>query len=298
MAARTAPDEPSGADPRDPGPARLRSPGPAGPRGPGPDDRASGAAAGPAYPIASVDNALRLLLMFRDHKRLRLSEAAEALGVADSTAHRLLAMLVHHDFARRDDSLRLYLAGPALLEIGLAAVRNLDIRHLARPVLAELAQQIDETVHLAQLEGGRIRYIAGAESGRDLRVADRTGQLMPAPRTATGKALLAELTTSQLDELFPADSSSPADGLTAAERAALHEELAHVRERGYATNHREPDEVVSVATVVRDRRDIAIAAINASAPAARMDQKRRPLVARQLHAAAVQLERLLANAVG
>ncbi|GAA3742592.1 IclR family transcriptional regulator [Streptomyces tremellae] len=296
MAARTAPDEPNGAGPREPAAAGLRGSSPAGPRDPDPDGRAS-ATAGPAYPIASVDNALRLLLMFRDHKRLRLSEAAEALGVADSTAHRLLAMLVHHDFVRRDDA-RLYLAGPALLEIGLAAVRNLDIRHLARPVLAELAQQIDETVHLAQLEGGRIRYIAGAESGRDLRVADRTGQLMPAPRTATGKALLAELTTSQLDELFPADSSSPADGLTPAERAGLHQELARVRERGYATNHREADEIVSVATVVRDRRDIAIAAINASAPATRMDRRRRPLVARQLHAAAVQLERLLANAVG
>ncbi|WP_329457218.1 IclR family transcriptional regulator [Streptomyces sp. NBC_01497] len=259
---------------------------------------------GPAYPITSVDNALRLLLMFRDHKRLRLSEVAQALGVADSTAHRLLAMLIHHDFVRRDDTLRVYVTGPALLEIGLAAVRTLDIRNLAGPVLAELARQVDETVHLAQLEGGRIRYLAGAESGRALRVADRTGQLMAAPRTATGKALLAELTAGQLDELFPTLPASPpgpattADGLTAPERQELDEELARVRERGYATNYREAEEIVSVATVVRDRRDIAIAAINASAPAGRMDRRRQTLVVRQLHAAAVQLERLLSTAVG
>ncbi|MGQ4514524.1 IclR family transcriptional regulator domain-containing protein [Streptomyces sp. DW26H14] len=265
---------------------------------------------GPAYPIASVDNALRLLLMFRDHKRLRLSEAAQALGVADSTAHRLLAMLIHHDFVRRDNALRVYVPGPALLEIGLAAVRTLDIRNLARPVLAELAQQVGETVHLAQLEGGRLRYLAGAESGRALRVADRTGQLMPAPRTATGKALLAELTASQLDELFPvlpststdaastdATATATTDGLTRREREELDAELSLVRERGYATNYRAAEEIVSVATVVRDHCDIAIAAINASAPATRMDRRRQTLVVRQLHAAAVRLEGLLSSAV-
>jgi len=34
----------------------------------------------PQYPIESVDNALRLLLMFRDRGEIRLSEAREALG--------------------------------------------------------------------------------------------------------------------------------------------------------------------------------------------------------------------------
>jgi DNA-binding IclR family transcriptional regulator len=255
--------------------------------------------AGPSYPISSVDNALRLLLMFRDRKRLRLSEVAQSLEVADSTAHRLLAMLTHHDFVRREDDLRVYVAGPALLEIGLAAVRNLDIRTLARPILADLALKVEETVHLAQLEGGRIRYLMGAESGRALRVADRTGQLMAAHHTATGKALLAELTASQLDELFPTVASAQtADGLTRAERTELDDELALVRERGYATNFRDSEEIVSVATVVRDRRDIAIAAINASAPASRMNRRQRTVVVRQLHAAAVTLEGLLSNAVG
>src|SRR5438445_95538 len=36
----------------------------------------------PTYPIGSVNNALRLLLMFRDHPLIRVSEAGTALGVA------------------------------------------------------------------------------------------------------------------------------------------------------------------------------------------------------------------------
>ncbi|MCF3961894.1 IclR family transcriptional regulator [Streptomyces fuscigenes] len=256
------------------------------------------AGTGPAYPIASVDNALRLLLMFRDRRRLRLSEAARDLGVADSTAHRLLAMLIHHGFVRREDGDRGYAAGPALLEIGLAAVRGLDIRSVAGPVLDDLARQVDETVHLAQLEGGRIRYLAGAESGRALRVADRTGLLMPAHRTATGKALLAQLTPAQLDELYPVAvaEDSPA-GLTVPEREALDAELAQVTERGYADNVRDR-EIVSLAVVVRNGRGAAIAALNASAPATRMDGPRRAEVVEHLRTAAARLEDLLSGALG
>ena len=53
----------------------------------------------PTYSIEAVDNALQLLQLLRDGGALRLKDAAEELGVAPSTAHRLLAMLVYRGFA-------------------------------------------------------------------------------------------------------------------------------------------------------------------------------------------------------
>jgi DNA-binding IclR family transcriptional regulator len=260
-----------------------------------PDERPiSDAKPGPAYPIASVDNALRLLLMFRDHGQLRLSEVATSLGVAHSTAHRLLAMLVHHDFVRQDGDLRTYVVGPALLDVGLAAVRRIDIRTYAQPVLDDLSAATEETVHLGQLEGTSVRYLAAAESDQPLRVAARTGQLLPARSTANGKALLAELSRVQVDELFPVSTEAGTpEALTAEEREELHLELERVREMGYATNYRRGVDIVSVAVVVRDRQGVAIAAINASAPATRMTKKRRLEVLYMLRAAARRLEEIL-----
>ena len=59
------------------------------------DDRPGEAGRGhgprPTYPIESVDNALKLLGMFRKRQLVRVSEAGDALGIARSTAHRLLA---------------------------------------------------------------------------------------------------------------------------------------------------------------------------------------------------------------
>ena len=130
---------------------------------------------GPAYPIASVNNALLLLLLFREQPRVRLTDACKYLGVAHSTAHRLLAMLAHHGFVQQEPVTRAYIAGPALVEVGLAVVGSLNVREQARPMMEELAAETGETVHLGVLEGDQVRYVDAVESERALRVVARTG---------------------------------------------------------------------------------------------------------------------------
>jgi IclR family transcriptional regulator, acetate operon repressor len=228
----------------------------------------------PAYPIASVDNALRLLVLFRDRPRVRLSEASEYLGVAHSTAHRLMAMLAFHGFVRQEADSRAYVAGPVLTEIGLAAVRELDIRLHARPALEQLAAALGETVHLAVLEGDSVRYLDAVESPRALRVAARTGTTLAANCTASGKALLAELADAEVTALF---GGVPGPGLTALTGRSITRlpqllaELGRVRERGCAVNVEESEEgVASVAVAVHGPRLAPAAALAVSGPVSRM----------------------------
>jgi IclR family transcriptional regulator, acetate operon repressor len=229
----------------------------------------------PAYPITSVDNALRLLALFREREKVRLSDAREHLGVAHSTAHRLLAMLAYHGFVRQDQDSRVYLAGPALVEIGLAAVRHMDIRRHARPVLEELAGRYGETAHLSVLEAGKVRYLDAVESSRALRVAARTGTALAANCTASGKAMLAALPAPELAALFPDGPGAPAlpalTGHSITSRGQLEDELAVVRKRGFALNHEESEDgVASVAVAVLDGRSAPVAALSVSAPVSRL----------------------------
>jgi IclR family transcriptional regulator, acetate operon repressor len=219
-----------------------------------------------------VDNALRLLTLFRSKPRVRLSEASEHLGVALSTAHRLMAMLAYHDFVRQDDS-HAYLAGPALVEIGLAAVRQMDIRLYARPVLEDLAESLGETIHLAVLEGSNVRYLDAVESTRALRVTVRTGSVLAANCTASGKALLAELTDAEVSALFASTTTLPAlTGQSITHQSRLLAELQEVRKRGFAVNIEESEAgVTSVAVPVRGPRHVPVAALAVSAPLSRMN---------------------------
>ena len=247
----------------------------------------------PAYPIASVDNALRLLLLFRDQPRVRLSEASEYLAVAHSTAHRLMAMLAYHGFVRQEPESRAYVAGPALVEIGLAAVRELDIRPHARPVLEHLAATLGETAHLAVLEGGKVRYLDSVESPKALRVASRTGTALAANCTASGKALLAQLPADEVAEVLGEAGPLPAlTGHSITDRARLRAELARVRERGCAVNVEESEDgVASIAVAVRGTRQPAALAV--SAPVSRMTEEAQQRAMAELREQAARLEAAL-----
>ncbi len=231
---------------------------------------------GPAYPIASVNNALLLLLLFREQPRVRLTDACKYLGVAHSTAHRLLAMLAHHGFVQQEPVTRAYIAGPALVEVGLAVVGSLNVREQARPMMEELAAETGETVHLGVLEGDQVRYVDAVESERALRVVARTGTLVPAHCTSLGKALLAQLTDQQVAALYPT-SAEPFAAQTERSittQAKLMKEVSRTRARGYAVNTGETeDDVGSVAVAFRDFAGRP-AAIAVAAPTSRLTTPR------------------------
>lgn len=229
----------------------------------------------PSYPIGSVDNALRLLMLFRKRNRLRVSDAAEDLGVARSTAHRLLAMLEYHDFVAQDTTTRLYVAGPSLTDIGLAIVRDMDIRTVARPVLEALGREVGETVHLLILRGSDVLFIDSVETSNVLRVGSRIGMVLPAYSTAGGKALLAYLPREEVRSMYPNARLAKVTTRTVTGRAELLRELDLIKKRGYGINMGESEsDIAAVAAPIIDRHGQMRASLAIAAPMARATEVR------------------------
>lgn len=246
----------------------------------------------PLYPIGSVDNALRLLLEFREKPEIRLSQAAALLGVANSTAHRLLAMLAFHGFVRQDPGSKAYVAGPALADVGLSVVRRMNIREVARPILEEVVEELGETVHLAILEGSVVRYIDAVEGPRTLRVTARIGRTLPAHCTSVGKALLAQLPVEEVKRIYPSEELPTTTGRSLAHRGELLSALEDVRAQGYALNTEESEEgVAAVAVAVKGGGAGPVAAISCAAPVSRMGPRRSSQVHETLRAAADRIAR-------
>lgn len=237
----------------------------------------------PRYPIASVDNALKLLLLFREQRTIRVAEASEALGVVRSTAHRLLAMLQYRGFVQQDPETKAYRSGPALVDIGLSIMRQMDIRVDIRPHLEEISSELGETVHLIVLEGANAIFLDSVESTKALRTSSRVGRSYPAHTTSGGKVLLAELSPTQLDELYPSERLPALTPQSLKRRTDLVRELAHVRELGYGTNRAESEpDVAAVAVPVRNALGQARAAIAVSAPVSRLAESAVPGIAAAL----------------
>jgi len=193
----------------------------------------------PAYPVGSVDKALRLLLVIAERPDgLRVGDAAALLAIAPSTAHRLLQMLAHYGFAEQDPESKMYRAGPTMERLYNFRGRVID---LARPILERLVSVTQETVHLATLDGDRALTLLSVESPHLLRVGDRSGHSQPAHLSAMGKALLAGIDGDPGPHL-------PAD-LSRTDREVLDSQLAVIRERGYAAQDGEVESGVSAVAV-------------------------------------------------
>lgn len=242
-------------------------------------------AAGPAYRLSSVDHALDVLLLFRSRSALRVSEVADELAVARSTAHRLLGMLVHRQFAVRDPVTRTYRPGPRLVEIGLAAVGELDLRARLRPYLTEVAAHTGETVSVLVLEGDMVHFIDSIESSRTVRVGSRFDALMPAHATSAGKAMLAALPASEVLARYPAEKLASLTGRTLASRTKLLAALEQVRAVGFAVNVEESEPglaAVGMAVLGVDRRPAA--AVTVAGPVQRMTPQWLSMLAGELRA--------------
>jgi DNA-binding IclR family transcriptional regulator len=224
---------------------------------------------------SSVDNALRLIRLLAQHRALRLSEVSDLLGVAPSTAHRLLSSLRLQGFAEQDVRNGPYRPGPVLRELGQAALHNLDVRQVLRPVLERLWERTGETVSLGVLEGRDIRFVDGIESARTVRVGNRTGVLIPAHCTAAGKAIMAVLSDVEFDRRFAGRGLERRTRATISSWPDLRKELAAIRKAGFAMNVEEGESGVSaVGAAVRDVTGTPVASINVVLPSTRMPTKR------------------------
>ncbi len=225
----------------------------------------------PQYPIASVDNALRLILLLGEHSEIRLTDASAYLGVASSTAHRLFAMLQYRGFVRQDPHTKVYQSGAALTNIAFSLLSKLDVRTRARPILERLNEEVQETVHLGVLDGSMVRFVDAIESPRPVRVVSRMGKSMHAHCTSTGRAILAQLSDEEIYKLYPSEELPQMTSKSIATRKALLEDIGKIRQRGYAVQREESEEgVSSVSVAITSNLIPSRFAINISAPTMRM----------------------------
>ncbi|MFT4286019.1 IclR family transcriptional regulator [Nocardioides sp.] len=246
----------------------------------------SGEGPRPQYPIESVDNALRILLLLGEHSSIRLTDVSEYLGVASSTAHRLLAMLQYRGFVRQAASSRAYEPGPTLTTIAFAVLRQSDIRERLHPVLQRLSASLGETVHLGRLDRDTVTFVDSVESPRAVRVGSRLGMTMPAHCTSSGKALLSMLDDETLDALYPEEQLPGLTRKSITKRSTLLRQIAKVRRDGYATSEEESEEGVASVAIPLGEYGASRYALNVSAPRGRMTEQVRTEIADELRGVA------------
>lgn len=243
----------------------------------------------PAYVVTSVDHALRVAVMLQMEGPLTVSQVAERLDVARSTAHRLLSTLVYRDFAAQDDQRR-YHAGPVLALARRSHAGSSRLREAAMPVLQQVVDAVGETANLTVRTGATARFLASVECRQVLRVGSREGMAFPAHRTTGGMVLLASLTRAEVEALYPEEEyvGRPEER---PDLARLGADLARVRKSGFATNRERSERgIVAVGVPVAGHDGTPVAGLSVSMPSVRYDRHRLPVLVETLKRAAAGVD--------
>ncbi len=244
------------------------------------------------YTVKSLVKALNILKVFAegDQPTYTLTEISRHLHLHVSTVHRLLVNLVRQGFVEEDTLSGGYQLSYRVLRMGLRVLDRLDFRRVAQPLLHELNQQTQETVHLAILQEGHAISIEKFGSPQPVGLDPRLGRVMPLHCTGVGKTLLAYQNEEALARLSHPEVLQRFTPHTITTRAQLHKELERIRAQGYAIDHEEAVEGLRcVAGPVFDHDGRIVAAFSVAGPASRLTSARIPEVAKLVRETSQQI---------
>jgi len=238
--------------------------------------------------VTSLDKALAILDALGSKSRAGIKELAERTGLPPSTIHRLLSVLARGGYVRQDQASKQYHLSLKLLELGAKVRSDLDLVAVARPHMRRLMEQSGETVNLVVFDAGDVVYVEQEANTRAmLRMFTRVGARVPLYCSGVGKAFLARLGDRPAMEYFEKVEKTRHTPRTIVEPSAFLEELAAIRNQGYAVDDEEMEAGVRcVAALILQAGPAVAGAMSVSGPSARLTPERLPELAAMLTDAA------------
>lgn len=167
------------------------------------------------------------------------AELCRATSFPRPTVHRLLRVLLQEGMVTSDGPRARIRLGPRLVSLAYRAWDGSDLRRAAQPHLLALRDETEETVHLAVPSTGEMVYIDKLESRHAVRMASRIGTRVALHSSSVGKAYLANMAPAESEALIATLVLSSFTAYTVRDHAALSQEIAATRARGYAMDLQE-----------------------------------------------------------
>ncbi len=204
--------------------------------------------------------------------RMTLSEVAEVTGLSRAAARRSLFTLRALGYVRSEG--RLFSLTPNILSLGYSFLAAQGIGARVNPILKQTSDMLREPCTLGMLQDDDVVCVAHSPGEqRVLTIGLTAGSRMPLLTTAIGRTLLAMQDQGPREELL---ASAPLESLTpktVTDRAVLREQLAQIRQAGYAIVDEEFElGVRSIAVPVTGNHGEPLAALNVIASVGRVSR--------------------------
>lgn len=220
--------------------------------------------------LSTVHRAFEIVEVLRKLGGARVTELAEELDVAPSTAHKYLATLEAERCVVKEGAK--YRVGLEFLDIGTYAKYRKKGYRLCTSKVSEIAEETGERVQFVVEEHGLGVYLDTEAVDKNAVMIDRRdGVHRHLHSTAAGKAILAELPEHCVEEIIGEHGLPAETKQTITDRDELFEELERIREDGVSYNDEESvDGLRSVGAPVSRPNGLVLGAFSVSAPSNRL----------------------------
>lgn len=188
--------------------------------------------------VKSLLKAMNLLDMFTlPPHEYGVSELARKFNYPKSTVHNIFSTLQMCGLLKYDEATQKYRLGNMAAELGNSFRKTNTMLSSMRPILTQIATEINETVFLGTLSDDMVLYLDVAHAPNTAR-SDILGLTAPLHCTGIGKALLSCMDDEGIQRVLskPLTAFTP-DTITTAE--ALRKEIATIRRNGYSVDNME-----------------------------------------------------------
>jgi DNA-binding IclR family transcriptional regulator len=229
--------------------------------------------------VQSIERAIKIINCFSERTpELKLTEIADMLDLNKSTIHGIINTLKDGGLIDQNEENQKYRLGLNLVHYTAQVLKSLDIRRVAEPVIRQLCDEVNETVHLGVLDGKEIVYIDKMESNH-------------AYCTAIGKSILSDYSNEAIERLLP-DVLPQYTKTTKTSKAAILAEIDEVRHTGYALDLEENVEGLKcVGAPIYNHEGHVKYSISVSGPIQRMTDEKTAMIIERVKIAAQEISK-------
>ena len=216
------------------------------------------------YIVPGLQRGLQILRAFdRQRTQLGAPEIARELGIPRSTVFCLMQTLEYSGLLEKVDHSSEYRLGIGVLSLGFEYLASMEVTELARPILDRLRDETGFSSHLAIRDGTDMVFVVKSAAKATFASSVTIGTRFPAHATILGRVMLADLTDTELQGVYPIDKLPRYSDQTPETLPALKKVLKGDATRGYAFSAAYFEHGIgSIAAPVRDSSGRVIAAIN------------------------------------
>ena len=223
--------------------------------------------------LKTLQTSKRILDTVQELDGVRVTELAEELDLATSTAHGYLSTLEDIDFLYKEGDV--YHIGLEFLDKGGYARERKKAYGVVRQKVVDVAEKTGERSQFKVEEHGQAIYLYTHTGSQAVQMDARAGKKSHLHASAAGKAILAELPVERQETIVEAEGLPALTENTVTDATALKRELQTIRERGYAINKQESiTGLNAVGVPIKEQNGDVLGAISVSGPANRLRGER------------------------